>query len=179
MRSEQRLQACDFWMRNPDYLADALIDDEEAGKRSDGIALACGILDDREPQIRRLPMTKWRFGAYEELSDVLAPLLLYGFVAHRAAVRGDRSVAEHDFWLMPEGEAFAQNLVAADNELFHWYVDRARLIATVARTTGGSALKDRQYKRIEYAMTPGMSLIPQITDSVRARLAAATHEAAA
>ncbi|MBF6621562.1 MAG: hypothetical protein ITG02_15200 [Patulibacter sp.] len=170
MRSGQRLQACDFWMRNPDYLADALVDDYEAGERPDGITLAQRILDDREPQLRRLPMTKWRFGAYEELSDVLAPLLLYGLVEHRPVVRGGHSIGEHDYWLMPEGVEFTNALLEADRSLFGWYVDRARLIATVAKDTGGSALKARQYGRIEYASTPGMALIPSITDAVRVRL---------
>jgi hypothetical protein len=178
MRSEQRLQACDFWMRNPDYLADALLDDHATGTRSDAIPLARKILDDREPQLRRLPMTKWRFGAWEELSDVLAPLILYGFVAHRPVVRSDRSVAEHDYWLMPDGVAFTDALLAADEALFSWYVERARLIASVANSIGGSALKARQYERIEYASTPGMALIPSIADAVWARLAELEPEAA-
>lgn len=170
MRSGQRLQAVDFWMRNPDYLADALIDDEEAGDRADGVALATQILADREPQLRRLPMTKWRFGAWEELSDVLAPLLLGRLVVHQPTVRGDRTVAEHDYWLMPEGRDFTDALLAAEPETFAWYRDRAELIATVAKDTGGSALKARQYRRIEYASTAGMALIPAITEAVQARL---------
>lgn len=171
MRSGQRLQAVDFWMRNPDYLADALLDDETAGDRSDGVAKATQILADREPQLRRLPMTKWRFGAWEELSDVLAPLLLGKLVIHRPTVRSDRTVAEHDYWLMPGGRDFTDALLAAEPETFGWYRDRAELIATVAKATGGSALKARQYKRIEYASTAGMALIPPITDAVQARLA--------
>jgi hypothetical protein len=170
MRSGQRLQAVDFWMRNPDYLADALIDDEESGDRTDGVALANQILVDREPQLRRLPMTKWRFGAWEELSDVLAPLLLGGLVVHRPTVRTDRSVAEHDYWLMPPGRDFTDALLAAEPSTFGWYRDRARLVASVAKTTGGSALKARQYTRIEYASTAGMALIPPITEAVQARL---------
>jgi len=170
MRSGQRLQAADFWMRNPDYLADALLDDEEGGTRTDGVAHARRILQGREPQLRRLPMTKWRFGAWEELSDVLAPLLLGGLVAHHPTVRGDRSVAEHDYWLMPRGVEFTDALLAAEPVAFGWYRDRAALIATVAKDTGGSALKARQYTRIEYASTAGMALIPAITGAVQDRL---------
>lgn len=178
MRSGQRLQAVDFWMRNPDYLADALIDDEKAGDRDNGVALATQILADREPQLRRLPMTKWRFGAWEELSDVLAPLLLGGLVVHRPMVRGDRTVAEHDYWLMPEGRDFTDALIDAEPATFGWYRDRAQLIASIAKSTGGSALKARQYTRIEYASTAGMALIPPITESVQARLASIEAAAA-
>lgn len=178
MRSGQRLQAVDFWMRNPDYLADALLDDDAAGHRADGVALAQQILCDREPQLRRLPMTKWRFGAWEELSDVLAPLLLGGLVVHRPMVRSDRTVAEHDYWLMPEGRDFTNALLAAEPEAFDWYRARAELIATLAKDIGGSALKARQYKRIEYASTAGMALIPPITDAVQTRLDAIVAAAA-
>jgi len=171
MRSEQRLHAADFWMRNPDYLADALLDDREAGIRPDGADIARDILSSREPEIRRLPMTKWRWGAYEDLDDVLAPLILHGLVAHRATVRADHKVAEHAFWLMSPGVEFSDALLAAEPEVFGWYVNRAILIASVAGTTPGSSLKDRQYQRVEYASTPGMALIPPIADDVRERLA--------
>lgn len=172
MRSEQRLHAADFWMRNPDYLADALLDDHEAGVRADGADIAREILSSREPEIWRLPMTKWRWGAYEDLDDVLAPLILHGLVAHRAAVRADHKVAEHTFWLMPEGVEFTDALLGAEPDVFDWYRDRAVLIASVAGSTPGSSLKDRQYQRVEYATTPGMALIPSIANDVRKRLEA-------
>ena len=172
MRSEQRLHAADFWMRNPDYLADALIEDHQADIRADGADIARDILSSREPEIRRLPMTKWRWGAYEDLDDVLAPLILHGLVAHKATVRDDHSVAEHTFWLMPEGVEFSDALLAAEPEVFGWYRDRAILISSVAGTTPGTSLKDRQYRRVEYASTPGMALIPSIAEDVRERLAA-------
>jgi hypothetical protein len=171
MRSEQRLHAADFWMRNPDYLADALLDDHAAGSRPDGADVAREILSSREPEVRRLPMTKWRWGAYEDLDDVLAPLILHGLVAHRATVRADHKVAEHAFWVMPGGVDFSNAMLAAEPDVFGWYRDRAILIAGVARATPGSSLKDRQYQRVEYASTPGMALIPSIADDVRKRLA--------
>jgi hypothetical protein len=171
MRSEKRLHAADFWMRNPDYLADALLDDYDAGIRPDGPAVVRQILAAREPDLRRLPMTKWRFGAYEHLDDVLAPLILHGLVVHRPTVRPNHSVAEHDFWLMASGAKFCNALLAADPATFGWYKDRAVLIADVAKDATGSALKARQYQRIEYASTPGMALIPSIAQDVHARLA--------
>ena len=178
MRSGQRLQAADFWMRNPDYLADVLLDEEAAGQRADGLVQAKAIFEDREPELRRLPMTKWRFGAYEGLDDVLGPLILYGLVCHEAVVRTDNTVAEHRYWLMPPGVAFCDALVAAEPETFTWYAERARLIATVVRDTPGSALKDQQYKRIEYASTRPLALIPPITEEVRARLRDLEEQAA-
>ncbi|CAA9516597.1 MAG: hypothetical protein AVDCRST_MAG53-3116 [uncultured Solirubrobacteraceae bacterium] len=84
MRRQTRLQALDFWMRNPDYLADELISDYEADtSRGWALDAACEILDSREPAIRRLPMLKWRFGAWEPLDDTLAIMTSRRMVTHR------------------------------------------------------------------------------------------------
>ncbi len=170
MRSQLRLQALDFWLRNPDYLANELLDEHEAGRRgTDALEQVRRMLDDREPQVRRLPMTKYRFGAYEELDDVLAPLVIYGMVVHRPSV-GSVKVTEHDYWFMPPGEEFAQELLDAAPEIFGWYDERAALIATVAGATPGGALKERQYQQLEYSTAASKSLIEPITDRVVARL---------
>jgi hypothetical protein len=170
MRSQLRLQKLDFWLRNPDYLADELLNEFDKTKSSDLLAAARKILADREPEIRRLPMTKYLFGAFEPLDDVLAPLVAYGLLAH-AASTGATRVREHDYWLMPPGEDFAVELLAAAPQVFGWYVDRAKLIARVAGTDGGGALKDRQYLQAEYAGTENKFLIEPITHRVRDRLA--------
>jgi hypothetical protein len=178
MRSQLRLQALDFWLRNPDYLANELLDEYEDGRRGrDALDQVRRILDDREPQVRRLPMTKYRFGAYEELDDVLAPLVTYSMVVHRPSV-GSVKVTEHDYWFMPPGEEFAQELLHAALEIFEWYDERAALIMTVAGDTPGGALKQRQYQQLEYSTAAAKSLIEPITDRVIARLADLELEAA-
>lgn len=53
-----RLQALDFWLRNPDYLADELLDEYEAGRRPDALNVVRKIFDDQEPDLRRLPMAR-------------------------------------------------------------------------------------------------------------------------
>ena len=56
VRSELRLQAMDFWMRNPDYLADELISAVESGALADSILdIARSLLDDPEPDSALLP----------------------------------------------------------------------------------------------------------------------------
>jgi hypothetical protein len=178
MRSQLRLQALDFWLRNPDYLADELLNEYERTGDPTVLETARTILDTREPEIRRLPMTKYRFGAYEPLDDVLAPLVTYGLVAH-AATAGQTRVREHDYWFMEAGEEFAQRLLDAAPEVFAWYVERAELIALVAGTDGGGRLKERQYRQEEYAGTPNTRLIAPITERVRQRLVRLEEEQAA
>lgn len=170
MRGQVRIQKLDFWMRSPDYLADELLNDYEAGLGpKDAMDQARAILEDREPELRRLPMTRWRFGAYEPLDDVLAPLVARGIVVHKPTASSNR-VKEHSYWFMPEGEEFAEALLNADPEVFGWYDERAQLIAMVARDVTGSALKDRQYKQAEYAGAELSVAIEPITERVRERL---------
>ncbi len=178
MRSQLRLQALDFWLRNPDYLADELLNDYGVSGDQDLLDAARRILDDREPEVRRLPMTKYRFGAYEPLDDVLSPLAVYGLVEH-AASAGQVRVREHDYWFMPPGEEFVGELLQAAPEVFGWYENRAKLIARVARADGGGALKERQYRQEEYAGTPNTRLIEPITERVRERLTELDGEVAA
>jgi hypothetical protein len=171
MRSQLRLQALDFWLRNPDYLADELLNEYDKTGDHALVEEAKRILDDREPEVRRLPMTKYLRGAYEPLDDVLAPLVTYGLVEH-AATAGQTRVREHDYWFMPPGEEFAEALLEAAPGVFGWYRDRAELISRVAGDDGGGKLKERQYEQDEYAGTPNTRLIAPITERVRARLAA-------
>jgi hypothetical protein len=178
MRSQLRLQALDFWLRNPDYLADELLNEFDSNNSPDLLEAARKILADREPEIRRLPMTKYLFGAFEPLDDVLAPLVAYGLLAH-AASTGALRVREHDYWLMPPGEEFALELLATAPGVFGWYVERAELIARVAGTEAGGSLKQRQYLQAEYAGTQNKFLIEPITDRVRNRLAAIDGSVAA
>src|SRR6476469_3040194 len=53
IRSELRLQAMDFWLRNPDYLADELVSMVEAGTVDPShLITARSLLDDSEPDLR-------------------------------------------------------------------------------------------------------------------------------
>jgi len=171
MRGQTRLQALDFWMRNPDYLADELISDYEADTaRGWALAAARDILGSGEPAIRRLPMLKWRFGAWEPLDDTLAIMTSRRLVTHRPDADHQR-VREHVYWLMDTGHDLAEQLLSSDDGVFGWYADRAGLVAQVAGDTGGEGLKRRQYEHPEYKATNPMQRIRSIEARVRDRLA--------
>lgn len=72
LHAQSRLQALDFWMRNPDYLANELLTEFEAGGDRTLVHLAQRIFDDREPDLRRLPMIRYHFGAFEPLDNALS-----------------------------------------------------------------------------------------------------------
>jgi hypothetical protein len=169
VRSELRLQAMDFWMRNPDYLADELISAVDSGALADGfLGIARGLLDDPEPDLHYYPMPRWFYGAYEAIDDAMALLETYGLATfRRSGVPGSKS-HRNQMFLTAAGERAVGELTA--DPVLGWYVRQAELVALVAGDTVGSKLKERQYEQATYAGTElGLDIAP-IAEHVRKRL---------
>lgn len=170
LRAQSRLQALEFWMRNPDYLANELLTEFEASGERDLLNIAQRIFDDREPDLRRLPMVRYLFGAFEPLDNALAILRAADLVRiKRDGIPGGK-IREHLYLLTVAGRDALDRLTSMAPELT-WYRDRAAIVARVAGTQGGKALKDRQYLQAEYAGTELSHVIQPVTDRVLARLA--------
>jgi hypothetical protein len=168
LRAQSRLQALDFWIRYPDYLANELLKEFERTGSKDDLELARSIFDDREPDLRRVPMIRYHFGAFEPLHNPLSILRSRDLIRqHRHGEPG--RVRETWYLLTKAGREAMDRLANAAVELA-WYRDRAAVAARVAGAAGGAALKDRQYLQEEYAATPLKGTIPSIADRVRARL---------
>jgi hypothetical protein len=166
MRSELRLQALDFWLRNPDYLADELLTEVEAGRLDRSyVEVASSLLSDPEPSLRHYPMPRWLFGAYEPLDDAFSHLEVYGLAIMRRTPRGHRN----QFFLLPKGVAAGDDLAAAVSALA-WYPRQVELVLRVAGDQKGSQLKARQYRQAAYAGTELGTTIAPIADRVRQRL---------
>jgi hypothetical protein len=166
---QMRLQAMDFWLRNPDYLADELITESETGGGDEGgLRQAQRILDSDEPEIRRIPMIRWFFGAYEPLDDSFAVLRANG-LADLEIMRTLRAVRGYEFYLLQRGDEAVTQLLDRHPEL-GWYRDRATVVGRLAGRAGGAALKKRQYAQATYEGTPLGGLIPSIAPRVRSRL---------
>ena len=171
LRSQSRLQALDFWMRNPDYLANELLSEFETSCDRDLLTIAQQIFDDREPDLRRVPMVRYLFGAFEPLDNALAILRAADLIRIKREGAPGRKVREHLYLLTVTGEDALGRIAAAAPEL-GWYRERACIVARIAGALGGKALKDRQYLQAEYAGTELSHVIRPITDRVLARLAA-------
>lgn len=169
LHSQSRLQALEFWMRNPDYLANELLTEFEASGDHDLLAIAQRIFNDREPDLRRLPMVRYLFGAFEPLDNALAILRSVDLVRIKREGSPGGKVREHLYLLTTAGEAALDRLATASPELA-WYRDRAQIVARVAGARGGKALKDRQYLQEEYAETELSHVIAPVTDRVLKRL---------
>jgi len=170
--AEMRIQAIDFWLRNPDYLAHELLDQYEAGRKADGslFKTAIEVMAGDEPDLRRMSMLRYLFGAYEALDDAMATLSLHGLAILKRNYKADGSaIAQSSFYLTEEGAAKALQLSTVAP--LKWYADRASLVAKVAGDRLGSALKKRQYEIAEYHSARHGRVIQPIKNQVAARLA--------
>lgn len=168
VRSELRLQAMDFWLRNPDYLADELVTMVENGLDPEYLRVADGLLKDPEPDLRWYPMPRWFFGAYESLDDAFSLLEAYGLATARRKGTPGRKRVRSDFYLTQAGADGVADL--AKDPVLSWYVRQVKLVRLVAGDDLGGRLKERQYEQAAYAETElGVSIAP-IADRVRLRL---------
>ncbi|WP_157000477.1 hypothetical protein [Leucobacter komagatae] len=175
IRSELRLQALDFWLRNPDYLADQLLDKVAIGEldAASYLPLAQDLLDGSEPNLHWYPMPKWLRGAYEALDDAFSILQSYGLAEVRR--KGNPPLRyRNEFFLKPAGVIAAAEL--AKDPVLSWYVRQAELVNLVAGSDKGGRLKERQYQQAEYAETQLGLQIASIAPMVRERLATQIQE---
>lgn len=171
LKAESRLQKLDFWLRNPDYLADELLNDYERSHEVVLLDIAGDILDSDEPEVCAIPMVRYLFGAFEALDRALSVL-----VAPRLLIitqqRRNQRVLQDNYFLTEKGRQLAQQATHQFPELA-WYTQRALLVQALAEATGYSALslRRRQYLQRDYAETPLNEIIPSIAARTRARLA--------
>ncbi|MFE6904019.1 hypothetical protein ACFVFJ_45690 [Streptomyces sp. NPDC057717] len=176
LRAESRLQKLDFWLRNPDYMADELLNDYEREKEAINLELAGRILDSDEPEVCAIPMLRYLFGAFEYIDQAMsilgAPRLVV--VVPRRTTR----VLQDNYYLTAKGREVAER-ATEQFPVLAWYTERARLVRALAEATGHSALalRKRQYLQRDYAQTPLNEVIPSIADRARARLARLRAEA--
>ncbi|WP_143074591.1 hypothetical protein [Methylobacterium sp. ap11] len=167
-RGETKVQALDFWVRYPDYLADELLSLYELTSDRQHLDTADRIFADEEPDLRRVPMLRRYFGAYEPLDMVLSILKSRGLVLPRSR-QMERGTDEHDFLVAAKASELIPRVVADLPEL-GWYDRRVDLVLRVAAGRGGYALKERQHRQKEYHDAATGDLIPTTAERVRKRL---------
>jgi hypothetical protein len=167
-RGESRLFAFDFWVRNPDYLADELLDLFEEDGDVSHLETAKSIFAAEEPEVRRYPMLRYRFGAYERLDNALSILRSRNLILIPVKRAGEK-IRETDFLVMPEAITLAEHIVEEFPDLA-WYRTRTKIVSNLAGGRGGAALKKQQHEQIEYHAATLGSTIPSIAGRVRERL---------
>ncbi len=172
LRSETKLQKLDFWVRYPDYLADELLTEVEAGRldRERGLADAALLLETQEPALHLYPMARYLRGAYERKDNALALLKSCGHLAIRRRETSPLNrQARRDFYLLEKGERAVSDL-RTELPILTWYDEQALRAATFAAHLSGAQCKDRQYSNTVYKGTRSGAAIPSIRQQVLARL---------
>jgi hypothetical protein len=171
---EVKLQALDFWVRYPDYLADELLSRYEATGSVAYLNTAHKIFLDEEPNLRRVPMLRSYFGAYEPIDTAIAHLKVRGLVTPRTKPLGK---ANHRDFLVSQAAFKLIDTIIVEHTELRWYDSRVQLVLELADNRGGAALKQRQHEQKEYHETRKGDLIPTIAERVRKRLAEALEDA--
>lgn len=181
VRALSRLAKLDFWLRNPDYLADEVLTDIGSGHISpaDGLPHVDRMLAGPAPLLHLYPMRRYKYGAWELPDNAIAVLKSYGFVTTRRAREIDTeasSKARRDYFLQEAGAAAIAKM-RDEIEQIKWYDDQAEAIGLLDVRETGSAAKIRQYQQPEYKATPVGRPVSSILDRVRPRFekVAATH----
>ncbi|MDA3938331.1 MAG: hypothetical protein PF693_03345 [Spirochaetia bacterium] len=167
-RGKARLYAMDFWVRYPDYFAHELLILYDETKELRYLNLAKEIFENREPDLRQVPMIRYMFGAYEDLNNILSILVSKGLIK-QTGLKSKDHIQQHNYLIYD----IAYTAIDQANDKFpilKWYEDRTKIITEIVGTRGGSALKLRQYEHIEYAQTKLGGIIPSIKREVQNRI---------
>lgn len=167
-KSEIKIQAIDFLLRNPDYFAYELLNLTKEGKvDADEIQpIIKQIFRDKEPTIRRLEMEILLFGAYEDIDDVISFLTSVGLIEYRSKVRTDMKVTGKEYYITKHAiDKVNENLQSIKS--VQWYIQRCELIKKYFGKITGSQLKISQHKIDEYHNTTYGEHIKSITELVK------------
>src|SRR5690606_33036533 len=145
--SEIKIQAIDFFIRNPDYLALQLLSLVEEGTKDQAAikSLIKKIYREAEPEIRRVEMEKFFYGAYEDIDDIIAFLHARGLIKYESKLRTNQRVAEKHYYITAKAKVIiekARKSVSAAK----WYFNRCDIIKEYLGDSTGTNLKARQYQ---------------------------------
>ncbi len=175
-KGEKRLHASDFWMRYPDYLAEELLDRFERSGDPQDLTTVRDIFSAEEPEIRKFPMMRYRFGAYEKIDNTMSILRSRNLIS--IARKVEHSILKETDFIILKSAFSLSEIIVDEWPPLEWYAKRAKLVADVAGNRSGTALKDRQYEQMEYAETKSGGIIPAISSRVQERLEKLTQQQA-
>lgn len=168
LHTEVKIQKLDFLIRNPDYLAYELlelIETEGVDKTEIGNVIK-DIFAKKEPEVRRLEMEKFFFGAYEDIDQVIAFLVSCGFIEYISERDNKLRVIKKSYFVTREAEnKIKENLKSID--ALDWYVSRCELIKKYFGDYSGTNLKALQYQIDEYKNTFYKEYINDIQELVK------------
>lgn len=166
-KSEVKIQKIDFLLRNPDYLAYELLKivENNVVEKQKIKEEVQSIFNNNEPQIRRLEMERFFFGAYEDIDDIIAFLVAIEFIDFHSKKSTSMRAIEKEYYITEIAVNKMQNDFEAYDS-FQWYANRCALIKKYFGNLTGTELKISQYKISEYKNTSYNDYIGSIEDQV-------------
>lgn len=168
LNTEVKIQKIDFLLRNPDYLAYQLIDlmDRSGVNREEIKNIVKEIFRCEEPEIRRLEMERFFFGAYEDIDEVIVFLKSFGFIRYESERDTRLRTIKKKYYLTNKAKNKMEDNLNNIPAL-QWYVRRCELIKKYFGDYSGSELKSLQYQIEEYRDTVYKEYIHSIQEKVR------------
>ncbi len=166
-KTEVKLQKLDFLLRNPDYFAYELLvlveNDHENKEKIKGVIKK--IFSDKEPELRKIEMTRFLFGAYEHIDDVIAFFKAFELIDFTSKKDDILRTVDKRYYLTDSALSKFENI---DNyKSLIWYKERCLLIKEYFGMLSGTALKDMQYQIEEYKETAYTDLISSVQIKVK------------
>lgn len=122
------------------------------------------IFLNKEPILRKMEMTRFLFGAYEHIDDVISFLKSFGLIEFSSKKDDILRTVDKRYFLT---EKAIEKLEQVDNyNALLWYKERCLLIKKYFGQFSGSTLKDMQYQIEEYKETAYSDLISDIQNKV-------------
>lgn len=170
LHTEVKIQKLDFLLRNPDYLCFELLElcDRKDIDNKEIKEIIKNIFDSKEPQIRRLEMEKFFFGAYEDIDNVIAFLVSVGFIRYKSQRNSVLKMTEKSYYVTNLADEKIR-LCMDDTHYLKWYKNRCLLIKKYFGEYSGTQLKNLQYKIDRYRDTTYKEYIKDIEDLVKQR----------
>lgn len=166
--TETRIQKIDFLLRNPDYFALELLNllPVKEYYRNQIKNVIIDIFKNREPEIRRLEMEKFFFGAYEDIDDVIAFLESFGFIVFKSKRNIELNVIDKQYFVTRYAEERTDKLLS-EMDSVKWYVDRCEQIKKYFGDYTGTQLKNLQYEEETYRNTSYNEFIADVQEKVK------------
>ena len=166
--TETRIQKIDFLLRNPDYFALELLNLLPTKKhdRNQIKNVIIDIFKNREPEIRRLEMEKFFFGAYEDIDDVIAFLESYGFIVFKSKRNIELNVIDKQYYVTQYAEERIDKVLSEMDSL-KWYIDRCEQIKQYFGDYTGTRLKNMQYEEETYRNASYKEFIADVQEKVK------------
>lgn len=166
--TETKIQKIDFLLRNPDYFALELLNllSSSNHNRNEIKEVVIDIFRNREPEIRRLEMEKFFFGAYEDIDDVIAFLESYGFIVFNSKRNVELNIIDKRYYVTKFAEEKVCNILPKMPSL-SWYNNRCEQIKYYFGSYTGTQLKNMQYEDETYRNTSYREFIADAQEKVK------------